>query len=108
MQMLAFKDPTGRVYILDEAQALPQLADGFEWTMVVRPDPVPAEPSRPRRPDAGSWFDTLIAVITPRSGQTPQERAQELVEMLPEDLRKRLGRVIRSFHQPELPPFPGA
>ena len=117
MQLLAYRDPTGRVFILNESQALPPLAEGYEWTMVIQPDsihrePPPVEPEpAPRnaaRPGTGGIRDMVIPMLTPRPGQSAQERAQEIGEAWPADLRSKLGQLVRAFHRPELPPFPGS
>ena len=121
MQLLAYRDPTGRVFILNESQALPPLAEGYEWTMVIQPDSIHREPPQgyaqpepepaPRnaaRPASGGILDMVIPMLTPRPGQSAQERAQEIVEALPADLRSKLGQLVRAFHRPELPPFPGS
>ena len=130
MQLLAFKDPNGRVYLMDDADALPPLANGYEWTVVVRPDHVMAndviepepepytelEPyieSEPawtpsHRNAAPDFLDMLLPILTPRDGQSPQERAQELVDALPGQLRAKIGQLMRALLPPrQLPPFPG-
>ena len=107
MQLLAYRDPAGRVHILNEAQALPPLADGHEWTMVMQAHAEPAEPptqqTAPARP---GWLETVIPLLTPRPGQTAKERAQELVDALPVELRTKVSQVVQAFHRPELPTFP--
>ena len=57
MQLLAFREPSGKVFILDEIQALPPLAEGYEWTMVVQPESAPA-PARPEPPWSIRLIDT--------------------------------------------------
>ena len=118
MDLLAFRDPTGRVYIMSESTALPPLAHGYEWTRVVQPDVMMAdddvsepEPA-PSRPNKGPGFlETVIPLLIPRTDQSPQERAQELIDALPEEIRSQLGKLMRALappRPPELPPFPGA
>lgn len=122
LQELAFKDPTGRVYMMRETEALPPLAEGYEWTMVVRPDAVMAEeafyePEPEPEPEAeqsdgqnGGFLDIVIPLLMPRADQTAQERAQELVDAMPEDVRGKLSQLFRALVPPkpaELPPFPG-
>lgn len=120
MQFLAFKDPSGRVFIIDEAEALPPLANGYEWTVVVRPDqvimaeaePEPVRESAPPPPQyrnsSPGLLDMLLPILTPRDGQSPQERAQELVDALPDELRGKIGQLARALRPPrQLPPFPG-
>ena len=118
LQELAFKDPTGRVYMMRETEALPPLAQGYEWTMVVRPDGVMdqqgPEPSQerahaPRHRNGGAGFlDLMAQLLTPREGQSAKERAQELVDVIPEDVRSQIGQLVRALTpRPQLPPFPG-
>ena len=118
LQELAFKDPTGRVYMMRETEALPPLAQGYEWTMVVRPDAVidedvhfepEPEPERTSRQNSG-FLDMVIPLLMPRADQTAQERAQELVDAMPEEVRGKLAQLFRALAPPrpaELPPFPG-
>lgn len=111
-QQLAFKDPTGRVYIMDEAEALPPLAEGFEWTVVVRPDQVMTEEPEPEYEPAPrrGFLDIVVPIFTPRADQTPQERAQELIDAIPADARTKLAQLFRALvprQPPDLPPFPG-
>ena len=125
MQLLAFKDPTGTVYLMSESEALPPLADGYEWTMVVRPDRIAdadeipeSEPGSEPAPQyhrvAGQrrgFLDVMVPLLTPQNGQSAQERAQELVNAIPEDVRSKLAQLFRAWvpRQPQdLPPFPGA
>ena len=125
MQLLAFKDPTGTIYLMSESQALPPLADGYEWTMVVQPDqstdsgeyPEPddyaePEPTSSYRPvQRRGFLDVMIPLLTPQNGQSAQERAQELVDAIPEELRGKLAKLFRALVPPqpqEWPPFPGA
>ena len=143
MHELAFKDPAGRVFIMDEHRMVPPLADGYEWTFVFRsddgaderaeagreaaiePDDVlerddawsddgPANEARPHsaRPRVSpGLLDVIIPLFTPQDGQTPQERAKELVDAIPEDVRVQLSRLVRAIVPPRaarLPPFPGA
>lgn len=116
MQLLAYRDPTGRVYILNEAQALPPLGEGYEWTMVVRPDaasmpepdlePEPEPAPAPRQ--AAGVLDVLLPLFTPRPGQSAKERAQELIDAIPDDVRNKVAELVRSLKSPPtLPPFPG-
>ena len=117
MQLLAYSDPSGRIYVLNEAQALPPLAEGFDWTMVIQPDmeAAPAcestsEPEPVRRQRPKSVLDIVIPLLTPQPGQSPQERAQELVDVMPPELRSKLGELARAFQWQSpstLPPFPG-
>ena len=120
LQELAFKDPTGRVYMMRETEALPPLAEGYEWTMVVRPDAMMAEEDfyepdlepEPEQADrqGGGFFDIVIPLLMPRTNQTAQERAQELVDAMPEEVRGKLSQLFRAIVPPkpaELPPFPG-
>ena len=51
MQLLAFREPSGRVFIIDELHALPPLAEGYEWTMVIQPDQHTPPPSSATAPD---------------------------------------------------------
>lgn len=122
MQLLAFREPSGRVFIIDEIHALPPLAEGYEWTMVVQPDRDQPAPSTPEQstsadvpatasPDASppgvpGIFDIALQVLTPRPGQTPEERGLELLGMLPADLRRNLAKLLRVIMPPTLPPFP--
>ena len=119
MQLLAFKDPTGTVYLMSESEALPPLADGYEWTMVVRPDRVmdeddvvaDPEPSRSATGQRPGFLDVVIPLLTPQEGQSAQERAQELIDVLPEDVRGKLSQLFRALvprRPQDLPPFPGA
>ena len=122
-QQLAFIDPTGRVYIVGESNALPPLADDYEWTFVMRPvngaqaaqEPAPAAASAPETAETtrqpGGILDVVIPLLTPRDDQSPQERAKELLDALPEGTRGKLAKLIRALAPPrpiELPPFPGA
>lgn len=120
MQLLAFREPSGRVFIIDEIHALPPLAEGYEWTMVVQPDRDPPGSNIPDQPTATAVpaaataspaktpgiFDVALQLLTPRPGQTPEERGLELIAMLPADLRRDLTRLLRVFLPRTLPPFP--
>lgn len=117
MQQLAFKDPSGRIYLMSESEALPPLAQGFEWTMVVQPACVmgeepAAEPEPTPSPvgDPAGILDLVLPLLTPREDQSPEERAKELIDALPENLRGNLAKLFRALvpaRPVELPPFPG-
>ena len=126
MEILAFRDPSGRVHILEEAPGLPPLAEGYAWTLVVRPDEYanddmppehhPGDADHPgdashQTPTAPGFLDVVMPLLTPRDDQSPQERAQELINSLPEDFRKKLAKLVQALAPPrpaQLPPFPGA
>ena len=117
MQLLGFREPSGRVFIIDEINALPPLAEGYEWTMVVHPErtqsaqgadntstPAQAESKAPA--EQPGIFDVLLKMLTPSPGQTPHERGVELIGMLPADLRRNLTILLRAVLPQSLPPFP--
>ena len=128
MNQLAFKDPNGCVYIMGESGSVPPLAEGYEWTMVVRPDAVfdgdvgddarteddshddQPEPARATSRQSAGILDVVIPLLTPQADQSPKERAQELIDALPEELRGKLATLFRALvptKAPILPPFPG-
>lgn len=113
MQLLAYRDLSGRVFVLDQTRALPPLREGYEWTMVIQPDQADAKPQptpepapRPQPSRNQSFLDTVIPIFTPRPGQSPQERAEELIEAIPADVRSKLAQLFNAFIRPALPPFP--
>lgn len=121
MQQLAFKDPAGRIHLMSESEALPPLARGYQWTMVVQPtcvmdeEPEPdAGPDTAQEPVGGhspaGVLDLVMPLLTPREDQTPQERAKELIDSIPADVRGKLSQLFRALvpaRPVELPPFPG-
>ena len=143
MQVLAFRAPSGQVYIMEGASSLPPLGEGYEWTTVVQPDyfvdrnqpwsedesdpdeseddepheledddpePIPVRVRVSRRRRRGI-LDKMAPLLIPREGQTPKERAQELIDALPENVRGKLAKFARAVMPPkaeDLPPFPGA
>ncbi len=126
MQYLGYRDPNGVIHILNESGSLPPLADEYEWTMVVQAEPLPASdaeviepdvevvdaqseptPRRQRRSHRPGLLETLLPLLSPQQGQKPKDRAQELIDALPDEFRAKLGQLVRAFYRPELPPFPG-
>ena len=116
-QQLAFIDPTGRVYIMGETNTLPPLAEDYEWTFVMRPVHVAdvghetvddADQEEPHTSSSrghasrsrGGVLDLLIPLLTPNADQSPQERAQELIDALPEDIRDHLTKLISALAPP--------
>ena len=53
-----------------------------------------------------SIFDVALELLTPRLGQTPEERGKELLGALPAELRRDLTKLLRLVLPPTLPPFP--
>ena len=117
MQLLAFREPSGRVFIIDEIHALPPLAEGYEWTMVIQPERDQPEPNTPEQPASANVpatgpakvpgiFDLALHLLTPKPGQTPEQRGQELIGMLPADVRRDLTKLLRIILPPTLPLFP--
>jgi len=136
MQRLAYKDPSGGIHLL--TGSLPPLAQGYEWTRVIDAEPatgaeaeelaeadqspevsatgaqLPAPRPATRRPrrrqpsQQPGIVDELIPVLTPRPGQTPQERARELIDAMPADTRGKVKELLQAFQgqRQDLPPFP--
>ena len=85
-QVLAFRDPTGRVYMMNESEGLPPLAEGYEWTVVMRPDDVVPDEYADEYGDepAGEYVDE-------RQGDEPQANEGQSDEQQPGRLVRGLG-----------------